>query len=149
MVVQNENNRLQEELGTRRWFSMKKKFSVKWKSSKQPRKQRKFRYNAPLHIRQKMVAAHLDKLLRKEYKKRSTPVRKGDEIVVMRGNFKNKKGNVTRVDLKKMKIYIDAIKVKKPSGQEVEKAIDPSNVKITRLNLDDRERIKVLKRKNR
>jgi len=126
---------------------MKNKFSRKWISSKQPRKQRKYRYNAPLHLRQKMVAAHLDKTLRKEYKKRSMPVRKGDEVVVMRGKFRKKRGNVTHIDLSKMKIFIDDIKIKKVSGQEVEIPIEPSNVKITKLNLDDKKRIKILKRK--
>ena len=34
---------------------MKRKYSSSWKSSKQPRKQRKYRQNAPLHIKQKLV----------------------------------------------------------------------------------------------
>ncbi|MEM7819838.1 MAG: 50S ribosomal protein L24 [Candidatus Aenigmatarchaeota archaeon] len=128
---------------------MKKKFSRYWKSSKQPRKQRKYRYNAPLHIRQKMVSAHLDKELRKEYKKRSIPIRKGDEILIMRGEFKGRKGIVTKVDLNKMKIYVDNVKRKKVSGQETEIPLDPSNVKIIKLNLDDKKRLKFLKRKNK
>ena len=54
---------------------MKKKFSASWKTSTQPRKQRKYRHNAPMHLRQKLVSVHLSKDLRKNYGKRSIPVR--------------------------------------------------------------------------
>ena len=123
-----------------------KKFSRSWIKSKQPRKQRKYRYNAPFHIRQKLVSVHLDKNLRKSYGKRSLPIRKGDEVMVLRGEFKKKKGNVIRVDLKKLRIYIDNVKRKKVSGQEFEIPIDPSNIMIIRLNLDDKMRKKALQR---
>ncbi len=121
-----------------------KEFSVKWKSSEQPRKQRKYRYNAPMHVRRRLINAHLEKSLRKEYKKRSLPLRKGDEVFISRGEFAGTRGKISRVDMKKLKIYVENAKVKKVSGQEVEAAIDPSNLIITRLNLDDRKRKKFL-----
>lgn len=126
---------------------MKKDFSPKWISSTQPRKQRKYRYNAPLHLRGKMVSAHLDKALRKQYKKRSMQLRVGDEVTVMRGEYRKKSGKVAKVDRSALKIYIDGIKRKKVSGEEKEIAIDPSNVKITKLNIDDAKRRKFMKRK--
>jgi len=122
-------------------------FSKAWKSSKQPRKQHKYRYHAPLHLRQKLVSAHLGESLIKEYKRRSIPVRKGDEITIMRGQFRGKSGKITEVDLKKLKIFVDVAKHKKVSGQDVQIPIDPSNVKITKLNLDDRKRKAMLERK--
>lgn len=128
---------------------MKKKFSAKWISSKQPRKQRKYRYHAPLHLRQKMVAIHLDKSLRAQYKRRSMSARKGDEVMIMRGDFNKRKGTISRIDLSTLKVYIEGMKTKKVSGQEVEVAFDPSNLKITNLNLDDKKRMKVLKRKDK
>lgn len=123
---------------------MQKMYSPHWLSSKQTRKQRKYRFNAPLHRRQKMVAAHLDKALRKEYKKRSMPVRKGDEIMIMRGEHAKKTGKVARVDLKKLKLEIEGIKRKKVSGQDVSVLVDPSNVKIIRL-ADEARRKKFMK----
>ncbi len=126
---------------------MQKMFSKHWVSSKQPRKQRKYRFNAPLHLRQKMISVHLDKALRKMYKKRSIPVRTGDEVIIMRGEFRKERGKVTKVDMKKLKIYIDSAKRKKVSGQEVEASIDPSNAMITKLNADDKKRQKFLRRK--
>ena len=80
---------------------MKSKFSITWRHSKQPRKQRKYLRNAPLHIRQKLIHANLSKELREETGKRSLPVRKGDEMKVLRGKFKGQTGKVIRVDLKK------------------------------------------------
>ncbi|HOV52389.1 MAG TPA: 50S ribosomal protein L24, partial [Methanothrix sp.] len=46
----------------------------------QPRKQRKERYTAPLHRRQKYMHAPLSKALREELKKRSAELRKGDTV---------------------------------------------------------------------
>lgn len=126
---------------------MKKKFSVSWKRSIQPRKQRKYRHNAPMHVRQNLVSAHLAKELRKNYGKRSLSIRKGDEVIVVRGEFRKKKGSVIRVDLRHLKIFVDNVKRKKTSGQEFELPLDPSNVMITKLNLDDKMRKKSLQRK--
>lgn len=128
---------------------MKKKFSRSWISSKQPRKQRKYRYNAPLHIRQKLLAAHLSKKLREEYGRRSFPIRKGDKVRIMRGKYKGLQGSVIRVDLKKLKVYVDCAKRKKVSGQEVYVPIDPSNLEIVELNLEDKKRLKRLKEKKK
>ncbi|MBU5678658.1 MAG: 50S ribosomal protein L24 [Candidatus Aenigmatarchaeota archaeon] len=126
---------------------MRKKFSRKWISSKQPRKQRKYRYNAPLHIRHKLVSAHLSKKLREEYKRRAIPIRKGDKVRIMRGKYKGMQGSVIKVDLKKLKVYVDCAKRKKASGQEVHVPLDPSNLEIIELNLEDKKRLKRLKKK--
>ncbi|MEK6835464.1 MAG: 50S ribosomal protein L24, partial [Nanoarchaeota archaeon] len=64
---------------------MKKLFSKHWKASKQPRKQRKYLYNAPLHLKRKMLSCLLSKELRKKLGKRNLPERKDDVILIMRG----------------------------------------------------------------
>lgn len=126
---------------------MKQKWSNKWTGSKQSRKQRKYKENAPLHIRRKFMSANLSPPLRKRYKKRSLPVRKGDEVRVMTGSLKGKKGKVERVDLKKGKVYIESVKMKKPDGSEIHKPVRPSNLQITDPDLDDKMRLKKLERK--
>jgi len=115
--------------------------------SKQPRKQRKFLYTAPFHIRQSFVGAHLSKELRDEYGKRSIPVVKGDKVLVVRGDDNGKEGKVLNVDLKKVRIFIDGVSLVKSDGTEVPRAIHPSNVIITKLNLEDEERKKLLERR--
>ena len=118
-----------------------------WKKSKKPAKQRKYRYNAPLHIKQKFVHAHLSKELRKKYGKRSIGLRKGDKVKVMRGQFKKHAGKVDIVDLKKGKIYLTGIEISKKDGTKATCPIEPSNLMITELNTDDKMRDKILKRK--
>ena len=54
---------------------MEKAFVTSWKASKQPRKQRKYRYNAPIQTLGKMLSSHLSKELRTKIGKRSMPIR--------------------------------------------------------------------------
>jgi len=126
---------------------MKTKFSSSWKNSVQPRKQRKYRHNAPLHIKQKFVSAHLSKELIKKYSKRNINLRKGDVVKILRGQFKNKAGKVDQIDLKKTKVYIEGIGLTKKDGTKTRYPIHPSNLAITELNLDDKMRQKKLERK--
>lgn len=121
---------------------MKRKFSKSWKASKQPRKQRKYLANAPLHIRKKFVSSNLSKELRKKYDKRSLSLRKGDIVKIMRGKFKNKKGKIMRVMLKLSKVIIEGIQIKKIDGSKVDVKIEPSNLQIIELNLEDKKRLK-------
>lgn len=123
-----------------------KEWSNKWISSKQPRKQRKYRYNAPLHVRQKFVSAHLSEALKSRFGKRSLPMRKGDEVKVMRGSKKGFRGKVERIDLKKSKIYIEGLNVKKVDGSEVLRAIEPSNLLLVEPKMDDKRRQMIVER---
>ncbi|MBS3081468.1 50S ribosomal protein L24 [Candidatus Pacearchaeota archaeon] len=126
---------------------MKTLFSTSWKSSKQPRKQRKYRYEAPLHIRHKFLSASLSKDLRKKYEIRSLPVRTGDEVIVMRGKFTKKKSKILKVNVKTSKVTIEGITRKKADGTKINVYFDPSNLQIVALKLDDLRRI-AQKRKN-
>jgi len=126
---------------------MKKKFSKAWISSKQPRKQRKYRYNDPLHIRQKLIHVHLSKELKDKYKKRAITPRQGDKVKVMRGRFKGKEGIIEKVDLKKLKIYVRGMETIKKDGTKVLVPLDPSNLMLTEIKLDDKMRKKSLERK--
>jgi large subunit ribosomal protein L24 len=126
---------------------MKTKFSKNWKRSKQPRKQRKYRYNAPLHIKTKFMSAHLSKELRQKYNKRSFSIRKGDKVQVMRGQFKKKTGKIERIDVKKSRAYITGIELIKKDGTKTLYPINPSNLMVLELNLDDKKRSEALKRK--
>lgn len=116
------------------------------KSSKS-RKQRKFLYTAPLHLRRKILASHLSKELREKFKRRALPLRKGDEIQIMRGKFKGRRGKVARVNYKKYRVYIEGVTRKRTVGTEAQVGLHPSKVKIINLNLDDKKRQKILERK--
>ena len=129
-------------------FKMKKLFSTHWKSSKQPRKRRKYQYNAPLHIKHKFLAAHLSKELIKRYGNRSIPVRKEDTVKVLRGQFKGKSGKIEKVFVKKTRVWIEGVNKTKRDGSKSFYPIHPSNLLITELNLSDERRKKALAKKN-
>ncbi len=110
--------------------------------SAKPGKQRNYRRKAPQHVRRKMMSSHLSSELRKKLGKRSLPVRKGDEVKVMRGAFKGVSGKVELVKRKILKVFIDNAKIVKKSGDKVKVGIDPSNLLITSLNLSDEKRLR-------
>lgn len=129
---------------------MKRKFSQSWKASVKPRKQRKYRFNAPLHIKQKFMKAHLSKELRQKYTLRQIRIRKGDKIKVVRGQFKGKTGKIDRADIKKERIYLSNVEMIKKDGSKTLYPIHPSNVIVQELNLEDkkrREKIKTFEKK--
>ena len=122
-----------------------KKWSVSWKSSKKPNKQRKYVYKAPLHIKSKLLCSHLSPELRKKHGKRSMRVRKGDSVKIMAGNFKGKIGKVDRVNVKNAKVYITGIGLVKKDGSKTAYPIRPSKLMIQELNMSDKRRIEVAK----
>ncbi|KUG20393.1 lsu ribosomal protein l26e (l24p) [hydrocarbon metagenome] len=109
-------------------------------SSKQPRKQRKARYNAPIHLRGNFLSAPFDPSLREKYKKRSVRVVKGDTVRILRGDFAEEEGVIDAVDTKKCRLIVHGATSTKADGTEVPRPIDPSNVLVTKLNLKDKRR---------
>ena len=117
-----------------------KKFSTSWKRSTQPRKQRKFRYNAPLHVRQKLVHVHLSSELRQKQGTRAMQVRKGDKVKVLRGKFRKQEGKVERVELKRERVFVTGMEYTKKNGTKVPVALRPSNLMIVALEMADKRR---------
>lgn len=114
--------------------------------SYQPRKQRKLLFNAPMHRLPKLMSAHLSPELREKYNRRSFPIRVGDKVRILRGEFKGVEGKVTGVDRERQVIYVENVTIKKADGTSVSRPIHVSNVMITELNLDDEYRKKALAR---
>ena len=126
---------------------MKTAWSSSWKASKQPRKQRKYVYNAPMHTRRKLLGAHLSKELREKYGTRSVMLKTGDKVKVMRGAHKNHIGKIDRVDATDLKVYIVGVELTKKDGSKISPPFRPSNLMITELELDDRKREMSITRK--
>ncbi len=112
-------------------------FSTAWNASTSPRKQRKYRYRAPLHLRQKAVHAHLSKALRQKYPHRSVQVRKSDKVKIVRGAYAGKEGKVEQVLLKRERIRVSGAEYIRKDGSKVAVLLHPSNVVITELDLSD------------
>ncbi|RLI07564.1 50S ribosomal protein L24 [Candidatus Bathyarchaeota archaeon] len=116
-------------------------------ASAKPRKQRRALYTMPHHRRHKLLSAMLSGELREKYGFRSLPVRVGDRVRVMRGDFKGVTGRVIRVDRARGRIYIDAVTRTKVDGSTTYIPIHASKVMIIDLNLKDKWRKKVVERK--
>jgi large subunit ribosomal protein L26e len=73
---------------------------------------------------------------------RSIPIRKDDEVTIVRGIHKGREGKVVSVYRLKYVIHIERVTRDKVNGQSVPVGIHPSKVVINKLKLDkDREAI--------
>ena len=122
-------------------------FSKAWKRSIKPSKQRKYLYEAPLHIKQKLFHAHLSTELRKKYGRRGTQVRRGDTVKVMRGKFVQRQGKASQASLKQQRVFVEGIEIIKKDGTKIPYPLHPSNLLIVDLELSDKKRKKHLESK--
>ncbi|KAE9380260.1 putative 60S ribosomal protein L26-2 [Stipitochalara longipes BDJ] len=106
------------------------------------RKSRKAHYDAPSSVRRTIMSAPLSKELREKYNVRSIPIRKDDEVLVVRGSNKGREGKITSVYRLKYIVHIERVVKEKSNGQSVPIGVHPSKIVITKLKLDkDRESI--------
>jgi large subunit ribosomal protein L26e len=111
-------------------------------------KARKAHFNSNQEDRRKIMSAGLSKELRKKYNVRSLPIRKDDEVRIVRGSFKARDGKVVAVSRNSFVIHVERIQREKQNGQTKPIGIPPSNCIITTIHLD-RDRRRLLERKNR
>jgi large subunit ribosomal protein L24 len=117
------------------------------KAVKDPRKQRKRLYNAPAHIRHKLMAAPLAPELIRSKGVKSLPVKKGDTVRVVRGDHIGFEGKVNRVDMKRYRIFLEGLTREKVDGTNIFVSVHPSKVMIKNLKLDDKWRKAIVERK--
>merc|ERR1712200_356705 len=106
-------------------------------------KSRKRHFTAPSHIRRKLMSAPLSKEMRAKYGVRSMPIRKDDEVQVVRGHFKGQQvGKVVQCYRSKFRVYIERIQRENANGATANVGIHPSKVTIVKLKMDkDRKAI--------
>ena len=80
--------------------------------------------------RQSHVHAHI------MYQARSIPIRKDDEVRIVRGKYKGREGKVSQVYRKKWVIHVDRVQRDKANGSSIPIGIHPSNVVIINIKLD-------------
>ncbi len=115
--------------------------------TKKKKKQRKRQLGAPLHKKQKFMSAHLSADLREEYGIRNVPIRKGDKVRVLRGDYIYSEGEVMKVDLKNSRVFIEDVTAEKTDGSEVNIPFHPSNLEIIEMDLGDDERRELVERR--
>ena len=80
--------------------------------------------------------------LREKYRKRSLRPRVGDSVRIVRGEFKDIEGKVTKVDPKAGLVNVDGVTREKLKGGNAPVPIPSSNLVITSLVLSDKLRKK-------
>ncbi|EED92031.1 RL26, ribosomal protein 26 60S large ribosomal subunit [Thalassiosira pseudonana CCMP1335] len=122
------------------------KYSTTVSSSR--RKSRKAHFASHSEARRVLMSANLSKELQARHGVRSMPIRKDDEVLVVRGMFKGREGKVTACFRKKMVVHVERITREKANGATVDVGIPASSMVITKLKMD-KDRKAALERKNR
>ena len=101
------------------------------------------------------MASPIDKGLRKRQLARgfmyprAMPVKKGDRVMIVRGEGKSKSTTaVSLVDRKARKVYVEGFTYFKSDGTELQRPIDASNLVIINPDWSDVRRRKILNRIN-
>lgn len=95
-----------------------------------------------LHERKKKMSATLSSDLREDIGLRSLPVREGDKVKILRGDFKGIEGEVSELNTDSKQIVVEGVETARADETEVPTPVHPSNVEITDVEMDNvREKI--------
>jgi large subunit ribosomal protein L24 len=117
--------------------------------SKKPRKQRKALFNYKNHHRSKLLSARVADFVREEYGIKALPLRVGDDVRVVKGEFKDFEGEVIEIT-KNLRAKIKEVTFDKADGTEFHPTIHISKLMITKLSKEkklDPWRAKIIDRK--
>lgn len=123
-----------------------KQFTNKLDVSSSRSKARKAYFTSSSIERRKLLSAPLSKELREQYNIKSLPIRKEDEVLVVRGSKKGSEGKISSVYRLKFSIQVDKVQKEKSNGSSVPINLHPSKVVITKLHLD-KDRKALIERK--
>jgi len=113
--------------------------------SARPGKQRRLRYTAHSWKKHELLAAALSAELRTTYARRSIPVRAGDTVRIVRGDFSGVEGKVSDVDTARQRLFVEGVTRENVAGTAQKVSVHCTKVLITKLNLDDKWRANSLK----
>ena len=105
-------------------------------------------YRATFQTKSKQLGSALSKDLRKKYGKRSVRAIEGDNVIILRGEFKGVAGKISKVSTQKNSVAIEGVKKEKTKGEKFDAYIHTSNLTVTSLNTNDKWRILKLEGKN-
>lgn len=118
---------------------------VRGTSSRHPGEQRKAMHRAPHHVRRRRFALPLSRELRSRYGRRKLPVRKGDTVRVLAGNYIGREERVAIVDYRHYRLVLDNVTLRKADKKLKQLPLPLGHLMITKLNLSDPWRRRVLR----
>lgn len=117
--------------------------------SKQPRKQRKALYNIDNHQRSKLFSTRVADFLREQYGIKKLPIRIGDQVRVVKGEFKDFEGEVIET-ISNQRVKVKECVFEKTDGTQFHPSIHVSNLVITKFKDEkkmDQWRASIIERK--
>ena len=105
-------------------------------------------YRATYQTRSKQLGSTLSKDLHKKYGKKSVRVVEGDNITILRGEYKGVDGKISKISPSKSSVAIEGIKKEKTKGDKFDVYIHTSNLVVTSLNTSDKWRMAKLEGKD-
>jgi ribosomal protein uL24 len=111
--------------------------------SSRKRNSRKKQYNADSNEKRIIMSSRINESFRKKYISKTTSLRKGDEVKIMRGIQKGKTGKIVQCSRKRVFVYVNTVTYKKKNGDEAYLPIHPSNVQIQNFTLIGDRRLKL------
>ena len=96
-----------------------------------------------------MLSASLSDDLVSKHKVKRLPIRTGDSVRIMRGDFAGLEGKVERIEYSTGRIYVEGMTREKSAGVSSKLPIHSSKVFVTNLNLSDKWRSGLLSEKAR
>lgn len=104
--------------------------------SSQARKTRKQFFNATKEEKHVALSAPLSKELRQTHNIKRLPIRRDDEVEVVRGKYKSRAGKIIAVKVRTMRVHVESVTVNKLNNETVYVPLHPSNLVITKLKMD-------------
>lgn len=114
-------------------------------TSRQPRRQRRALFTATSFERRRRMSVPLSRELRTRYGRRSLPVRKGDTVRILSGSYVGREERVAKIDRRSYSVTLDNVTGKTADQKMKPLPVRTSHLLLTRLNLADAWRRRVLK----
>jgi len=102
-----------------------------------PRRQRRALYTSTTAERRRRMTVPLSRDLRRRFRKRHVPVRKGDTVRVLSGSYAGREERVAKVSRRDFSVTLDNVTLKTAEEKLKPLALRTSHLVITRLNLAD------------
>jgi ribosomal protein uL24 len=102
-----------------------------------PRRQRRAMYTASTAERRRRMTVPLSRELRRRFRRRSVPVRKGDTVRVLAGSYVGREDRVAKVSRRDYSVTMENVTLKTAEEKLTPLALRLSHLVITRLNLAD------------
>jgi ribosomal protein uL24 len=106
-------------------------------SPRSPRRQRRALYTAPTSERRRRMTVPLSRELRRRFRRRNVPVRKGDTVRVLSGSYAGREERVAKISRRDYSVTLDNVTLKTAEEKLKPLGLRPGHLVITRLNLAD------------